>query len=280
MLDREEYIEQAYFFRALRERMQQNFPVQDVLDTVREEILSTTKLPMAIDFLASELRLEGRFSTAMTQLSHYFTPLQTYIISEAENDRGSLDMYIALEILEREANYRAEGGTLQGIFLYQFECICHNRLSYDQGLGAIAQDPAFDKKWRQWIMTVRRQIGIIDFADLLYVRSEHYVKTQAKQGKPQPDKDKPVLFGEKEGKLALANRLKDPLLLFSALHRQLGYPAIPRPKRVDRSHEVLPTLVKKIEQLATRLKLLEEEVKGGIDVTKFYMKPPKQKQKK
>ena len=43
----------------------------------------------------------------------------------------------------------------------------------------------------------------------------------------------PILFGEKEGKIARANRGRDPLYLFSALQRQLGYPEVPRPRRPD-----------------------------------------------
>ena len=82
-----------------------------------------------------------------------------------------------------------------------------------------------------------------------------------------------MLFGEKEGRLALANRQKELVLLFSALHRQLGYPAVPRPKKVDHSYELIPTLVRKLEQLETRVKLIEEEQKGGIDLSQFYAKP-------
>ena len=50
-LDREEYIEQTYFFRVYRERLEQNVATQDILLGIHEEILSTTRLPMAIDFL-------------------------------------------------------------------------------------------------------------------------------------------------------------------------------------------------------------------------------------
>lgn len=273
MLDREEYVEQAFFFRTLRERSDQQIAIQEVLETVREEVLSTTKLPMAIDFMASELRTTGGFSTAMRRLTHYFTPFQAYVVGEAEAERGSLDMATAFLILEREAEYRGEGATPQGLFVYELECLCHNRLSYDHGLTAMAEDPAFDEAWRSWILTVRRQIGIVELADLIYVRSQYYVINQERAKRPLPEEDAPMLFGEKEGRLALANRHKDPLLLFSALHRQLGYPAVPRPKRVDRSHELLPTLVRRIEQLESRLKLVEEEQSGGIDITKFYAKP-------
>src|ERR1700742_676632 len=105
MLDREEYIEQAYFFRTLGERAQQNLATQDLLKSVREEVLATTKLPLAIDFLASELNLIGVFGPAMSRLSHYFTRFQTFVVQAAENDRGKFDFAVALAVLEREALY-------------------------------------------------------------------------------------------------------------------------------------------------------------------------------
>lgn len=272
-LDREEYVEQAFFFRTLRERSAQDVAIQEVLETVREEVLSTTKLPMAVDFMAAELRGTGGFGTAMKRLAHYFTSFQTYVVEEAENDRGQLDMATALLILEREAEYRAENPSPQGIFLYRLESLCRNRMSYDRGLAAVADDPSFDEDWREWILTVRRQIGIVELADLIYVRSQYYVVNQERANKPLPGEETPMLFGEKEGRLALANREKEPMLLFSALHRQLGYPEVPRPKREDRSYELIPTLVRKLEQLETRVKLVEDEQKGGIDLSQFYVKP-------
>ena len=90
MLDREEYVEQAYLFRALGERLRQNMATQDLLVWIKEEILSTTRLPMAMDYLAAELKLHGMFSPAMAKLAHYFAPFQTYVIAEAENERGTV----------------------------------------------------------------------------------------------------------------------------------------------------------------------------------------------
>ena len=84
LLDREEYVEQAYFFQTLRERMQQSMSTQDLLVAARQEILATTQLPFAIDFMASELKLTGGFATAMARLPHYFTTFQTFVIAEAE----------------------------------------------------------------------------------------------------------------------------------------------------------------------------------------------------
>ena len=59
VLDREEYIEQAYFFQAFRERLLDGMPAQDVLARVGEELLSTTRLPLAISFLLTEIKLTG-----------------------------------------------------------------------------------------------------------------------------------------------------------------------------------------------------------------------------
>lgn len=262
-LDREEYVEQAYFYRTLRERMQQGVSTQELLGAIRQEILSTTKLPMALDFMASELRLTGGFATAMSRLAHYFTPFQAFVIGEAERAEGLFDFRIALEILQHEAEYRASGASTQGVFLYQFEALCRNRLGYDRGLEALASDAWYDDNWREWILTVRRQVGIIDFADMIYVRSEYYRRLRG-------EGEKPALFGEKEGMIALANRRKDPLYLFSALARHLGYPTVPRPRVEETVLKTLPALQRRIERLEQRIKLLEEELRGGINLSRFY----------
>jgi len=264
LLDREEYVEQAYFYSTLRERMQQSMSTQELLAAIRQEVLATTKLPHAIEFMTNELRLTGGFATAMARLPHYFTPFQAYVVAEAEKAEGRFDFRIALEILRREAEYRAKNPSLQGVFLFQFETLCRNRLGYDRGLEAMAGDEIYDDNWREWILTVRRQIGLVDFADMIYVRSELYRKNRG-------EAEKPILFGEKEGKIALANRRRDPLFLFSALERHLGYPSVPRPKpQEDAQRYIIPMLQRKIERMEMRVKLLEEELRGGINLTRFY----------
>ncbi len=273
LLDREEYIEQAYFFATLAERLAHNQTTQEMLASLQQEVLATTNLPKAIDFLASELRHSGVFSSAMAKLPHYFTPFQTFVVAEAEKERGRFDLQVALHILRHEAKYRADGAAPQGTFLYQFECISRNRLGYARGFEAMAQDPLYDDHWKSWIRTVQRQIGLVDFADLLYVRSDHYITNRLRQGLPL-ERDEPSLFGEKEGKIALANRRKDPMFMFAALQRQLGYPAVPRPQPPDETPQLLYQLTKKMERMEFRLKLLEEEQKGGLDITKFYGPPP------
>lgn len=270
MLAREEYVEQAHFFERLAEREALGISTQELLGAVREELLSTTNLPLAIDFLAGELKLNGVFHTAMAKLGHYFTPFQTFVIAEAENDRSRFDMTLALKILAGEARYRAAGATTQGLFLYEFEALARNRLGYDRGLEAIAGDSLFDDPWKQWIHVVRRQVGLVDFADLIYVRSAHYAR---RRQTAETADDYPALFGEGEGRIALANRGKDPLLLFNALHRHLGYPEAPRPPKPDESPQLVPLLLKRVDRLEARMKLVEEELKGGIDITRFYGVP-------
>lgn len=273
-LENEEYIEQAYLFRALLERIPDASPIQDLLVEIKQELLTTTRLPMAIDFLLSEVRHLGVLHSAMKRLSHYFHPFQTYVISEAESERGRFDMRVALQLLQDEAKYRASGGSVQGLFFYQFECLCRNRLKYEPGLDAIAADPWYDQGWRDWIITVRRQIGLVDFADMVYVRSEQYIKQQEAQGLTEIERPPAVLFGEKEGRIAMANRRKDPLYFFAALQRHLGYPPVTRPKVVDDYKTKYEDVLRKLHQLDIRLKLLEEEQRAGIDLDKFYSKPP------
>lgn len=275
-LGREEYIEQSHFFRTLGERLQENVPAQEVLGSVREEVLATTKLPMAIDFLLGELRHAGVLGPAMALLPHYFTPFQVFVVQESENTRLRFDLRVGLEILRREAEYRAGTPTRQGIFLYQFEALCRNRLGYDRGLEAIAGDPTFDATWREWIRKLRRQVGMVDVADLIYVHSEHYWQRQGAgaSGDAKPQADAVVLFGEREGRIALANRRKDPLYLFSSLQRQLDYPEVPRIKPADKEQVLLPQLARRLEQLEMRLKLVEEEQRGGVDLSQFYERPP------
>ncbi len=275
MLEREEYVEQAYFFRTLGERLPKNLPLQELLRQTREELLATTNLPHAVDFLRVELEHSGVFGSAMARLPHYFTPFQTYLIQEAENERGRFDMRIALEILRSEAEYRAKGVSPQGSFLFHFEVLSRNRLRYDKGLAAVAADPLYDASWREWIVFVRHQVGFIDLADLLYLRSEHCEKRRAAVLGMPVEPEKPVLFGEKEGKIALANRGKEPLYLFAALQRHLGYPEVPRLKPHNDSVEVLPLVLRRLERIEARLKIMEEEQRGGLDLTKLYGEHPK-----
>ncbi|NCY03291.1 MAG: hypothetical protein EBX36_10390, partial [Planctomycetia bacterium] len=150
MLDREEWIEQAHLFRSLAERIVAGVATQEALAAIAHEVLATSKLPMAIDYMIGELKLVGTMSTAMARLPHYFTAFQTFVMEQAEREGGRFDLRTGLAMLEREATYRAEGATPQGLFLYRFECLSRNRLEYAHGLTAVADDDIFDADWRGW----------------------------------------------------------------------------------------------------------------------------------
>ncbi len=273
VLDREEYIEQAYFFKTFLERLDEDLPSQEILESIKEEILATTKLPLALDVLRGELLLKGRLYEGMALLSHYFAPFQTFVMRQSEEDRTKFDQRVALQILEREARYRSENNNPAGLFVYQFECLSRNRLGYDKGMIAIADDPLYDTNWRDWILRARLQLGAVDFADMIYFRSDFYLEERRKLVDPEEEASAPLLFSRQEGRIAKANRGKDPLYLFAALQRQLGYPAVPRSKSA-RELQLHPLLELRLQRIEKRLQLLESETKGQIDLTEFYAKPP------
>lgn len=271
-LDRAEYIEQAYLFQLLGERIAEQIPMQELLEQLQQELLATTKLPMAIDFLLTELKHSGLMAAAMRRLAHYFTPLQTYLIEEAEKETGRFPTETALEILRADANYRAEGAPKAGFFLFHLEALARNRLNYDRGLTAISNDPLYDEAWSKWILMIRAQIGLVDLSDLVFLASKEYERRLREAGEPAEGKG-PFLFGEREGRIALANRRKEPQYLFSAMQRHLGYPKVPRPKPPDPNRELFPQLLRRMERLESRIKLMEQEQKASLDITKFYERP-------
>ncbi|HLN30664.1 MAG TPA: hypothetical protein VK395_23185 [Gemmataceae bacterium] len=268
ILESEEYIEQAYFFRGFRERLASGLSAQETLERIHEEILATTRLPYAIQFLATELKHAGLLSSGFARLPHYFTPYQAFIIRQTEKEGFRFAVETALLILEREAEYLSKQPSRPGLFTYQFEVLCRNRLGYDEGLAAMAGDAFYDATWRDYLDLVRRQVGAVDFADLVYLRSNLYEIEQLRQN-PSYELPFPAIFGEKEGKIAKANRGRDPLFLFAALQRQLNYPEVPRPRPRDDLGAKLEALQAKFRDLEMRLKLLESEARGHVDLSQF-----------
>lgn len=273
ILDREEYIEQTYFFRTLRERMvEEQIPTQTVLERIHEEILAITRLPMAIQFISTELKHSGLLASGFAKLPHYFTPFQTYVVEQAEDERNRFSLEIALMVLEREAQYRSGTPSPQGLFVYQFETLSRNRLGYEDGLRRMQADSQYDADWQGYIDFARRQVGAVDFADLVYLRSTWYV-TDQRRHTPDYAPPLPPLFAEKEGRIAKANHGRDPLYLFAALQRQLGYPEVPRIKAKDDPSLKLRELQAKMRELESRLKLVEMEQRGKVDLSEFMAKP-------
>ena len=266
--DRAECVEQAHFFALFRDRVAENLPSQDILARVDQEVLPGTKLPYAIQFLTTELRHSGRLSYGFAKLPHYFTPFQAFVVKQAEEEKTRLTMPVALSILENEAKYKADAPTPAGLFVFQFESIARNRLGYDEGLRATAADPFLGPDWADYVELVRRQAGTIDFCDLVYIRSELYVRDQTRKN-PGYEVPVPVLYGEREGRIAQASRGRDPLFLFAALQRQLGYPEVPRLKPRDDTQSQLEILRAQFRDLEARLRMVESENRGTFDPTQF-----------
>jgi hypothetical protein len=113
----------------------------------------------------------------------------------------------------------------------------------------------------------------VDFADLIYVRSQYYLTMNRQRGK-EPSPEKPMLFGEKEGKIAWANRRKDPLYLFC------GPPAPARLSPRSATGAGRPdaaadsAIVAADRPPGDSLKLMEDEQrKGRSTLPKFYQRP-------
>jgi hypothetical protein len=263
-LSLEEYIEQAFFFEAFHTRLEDGFSTQEFLASIRNELLTTTQLPLAVDFLLTDMKHTGVLSSAMRRINHYFTPFQAFVIGESEREGGRFDFRIALEILAREAKYRSGNSPIQGLFFYQFETLCRNRLGYDRGLEVLIQDDIYNDAWKAWLKVLRRQIGLADLAEMIFYRSEFYKQNNE-------DSDVIMLFGEREGRIAFATRRRDPMYLFSALSRHLGYPGVPRQKEIAEGENLAPLLQRRIELLENRIQLLEEELRGGINLNRYYV---------
>jgi len=270
-LERAEYVEQEHLFKLLGERVVQQMAMQELLEQVHYELSASTRLPMAVNFLLTELKHSGQMAPAMARLTHYFAPFQTYLIAESERDTGKFDMRVALKILQSEAYFRANNASREGLFFFQFEALCRNRLRYNAGLKAIAGDPIYDATWIGFINELSLQIGFVDFSDFLFIHSDDYRQRLLEAGESIEGKG-PFLFGRHEGRIAFATRGRDPLFLFSALQRHLGYPAVPRPVPPDKTLEQVPLLLRRVDRLEARIQLMEQENRTGIDITKFYGK--------
>ncbi len=268
VLDREEYVEQAYLFRTVRDRLAENLPVQDILLAAHDELLTTTRLPYAVQFLVTELKHSGLLGSGFAKLPHYYTPFQAFVVTQAETARQKFDMATAFLVLEREAGYKAAGVTPAGLFVYQLETITRNRLGYNAGLDAMALDPHYEPVWREYVGFVRRQMGVIDLGQLVYLRSDLYV-ADVRRSEPNYEPPVPPVFGVKEGRIAKASRGREPVYLFAALQRQLGYPEVPKPNQRDDLKTKLDVITNKLKELEQRLRLAEGEIRGSVDLSQF-----------
>ena len=60
----------------------------------------------------------------------------------------------------------------------------------------------------------------------------------------------------------------------AALQRQLGYPEVPRVRPRDDLESKVLTMQARLRDFETRIKLIESEQRGQVDLTQFLAKPP------
>jgi hypothetical protein len=230
-------------------------------------------MPLAVEFMLTELNHAGVLSDAFRKLPHYFTAFQSHVVAQTEVDRSRFLFDQATLILEREAEYKATTPTPAGLFIYQLETLTRNQLGYLDGLIAMEGDGLYDEDWRKYITFVRSQIGVMDLAELVYVRSERYVQ-ERRRSDPEYQPGVAILFPEKEGRIAHANIGRDPNYLFAALQRQLGFPLAPRPPKASQESQDVEELKRKVKALENKLRILEGEVLGHTDPSLFVSKDP------
>ena len=117
--------------------------------------------------------------------------------------------------------------------------------------------------------------NLVDNPDAVRVREhrgEYVIRIELRV----EDEEKGKVIG-REGKIARANRGRDPIYLFSALQRQLGYPEVPRPRRPDELEARVALLEQRIKELENRLKIAESEGGPGaadkLDLSDLTVKP-------
>ena len=241
VLEREEYIEQAYFFHSFRERLIDGLASQEILARIGEELLSTTKLPLAVSFLHVEMKGTGQMGPAMERINHYFTPFQAHVVSQAESDVSRFAMDQALLILEREAKFKADSPSLPALFVFQFEAISRNRLGYTKGLAAMAGDPLYTEDWIDYILTLRSRLGDVDFADLIFVRSEQFARERrADQPRLRPQVPDPLRRERRQDRAGQPGTRSDVPLHGTSAPARLSRSPPPPPARRARSPRLAP----------------------------------------
>ena len=121
-------------------------------------------------------------------------------------------------------------------------------------------DPSYDAVKREYVDTVRRQIGLVDFPDLIFLRSDYYVEL-CNGGRIRNTQPR---WGAAFRRLVQARKRtltagRDPLYPFAAAQRQLGYPEVPRPKPRRHGFGRSRRCRRKLREMDLRIKLMESE---------------------
>jgi 3',5'-cyclic AMP phosphodiesterase CpdA len=121
--------------------------------------------------------------------------------------------------------------------------------------------PRWPREHRETLDSLRGLSERVEFAWITGNHEESSTKAKAILDLPFVDKYRFTSAG--------ANRGKDPLYLFAALQRQLNYPEVPRPRPRDDVSAKLEAIQVRLRELDARLKLVEGELRGQVDLSQF-----------
>ena len=147
VLEREEYVEQAYFFRTFPRTGRRQPAFAGSAGHARpgdpDDDPPASRRPVPGDGDQAQ-RPAGHGLRALARTTSIRFRRSSFARPKTRSCRFSMDT--ALLVLEREATYRASNPTRPGLFVYQFETICRNRLGYWDGLTAMSEDPLLRRR--------------------------------------------------------------------------------------------------------------------------------------
>ena len=208
----------------------------------------------------------------MVRISHYFTPFQAHVISQAESDMSRFAMDQALLVLEREAKFKAEGPSLTALFVFQFEALSRNRLGYTRGLAAMAADPLYPDVWSDYILTLGARLGDVDFADLIFVRSEQFVAERRRHQPRLTSPSSPRFSARRRARslapIAAAIRCTYSPPFTASLATRGSTASAP-----DELEARVALLEQRIVMLENRMKFAENDIQHDVDLAQVLVKP-------
>ena len=151
MLDREEYIEQAYLFRVFAERIAAGIAAQEALVSIGQEVLATSKLPMAIDYLVGELKLVGTLSTAMVRLPPLLHRLPDLRDATGRGGGGPVRHADGAGDARARGDLPRRGGDAAGAVLLPLRVPVAEPPRLRPRPRRVAADDIFDADWKAWI---------------------------------------------------------------------------------------------------------------------------------
>ena len=177
----------------------------------------------------------------------------------------------ALLILEREAKYKSENPARRPVH-FPVRVSVAKPAGLHPGTGAaMSADPLYTEDWRDYILMLQTRLGDVDFAKPHPSYYAHFVKERRKTN-PEFEPKYPTLFGEREGKIARANRGRDPVICW---HWTASL-AIPRSRDSAAPTSSKPAFScssRRSPSSRTASRPAESELNQDVDLSQVIVKP-------